>query len=506
MITNTGKEIVSKYLLGLAPAYASYIAVGCGAKPRLNINTITNASSVGNTITCTTTAGLWLGAAVYDVLSGTGSIPTNTIVTAILSNTQFTISNIPMEALFGATVLIEIDHEKPTLDFEMFRVPISSRGYVIDNGINKMVFTAELPTEERYEISELGIYSAGSNPSAGSFDSRTLFAFTDTENWQYNNGTSLTSPISILSSITDSFNNITSSEDALQTLSNNIGFLNPTRSARYERCRYFNNVLMLRGNTSHLSSSANIFSIGSSAKFLQLTGQTVNFSKNSPSDLIKIAFSIVNVTGDSSLYPDKARVLVEFADSTGSQYARFNGEATHIQYNFSTNRYMVVQKRLDQLSYSANFSWDAVSVIKIYISVLSDLTITNKQAGTTYVTLTTSSAHNLVAGDTVLVSGIDVRCDGQFVVYDTPTTTTFRYVNAGSTLSSTAVSPNVDIEASLSQYFVALDAIRFDNVGTINPLYGMTGYSIIQNTNAETIVKSSNSSNYVEFRIIVDVT
>lgn len=506
MITNTGKEIVSKYLLGLAPAYASYIAVGCGAKPRPNVTTITGASSVDNTITCTSTEGLWLGAAVYEVLSGTGAIPENSIVTAILSNTQFTINNTPTVALFGATLLIEIDHTKQTLDFEMFRVPISSRGYVNDNGINKIVFTAELPTEERYEISELGIYSAGSNPSAGSFDSRTLFAFADTENWQYNNGATLTAPISILSSITDSFNDITSSADAIQTLSNNIGFLNPTRAARYERCRYFNNLLMLRGNTSHLSSSANIFTIGSSAKFLQLTGQTVNFSKNSPADLIKIAFSIVNVTGESLLYPDKARVLVEFADSSGSQYARFNGEATHTQYNFSTNRYMVVQKRLDELSYSANFSWEAVSVIKVYTSVLSDLTITNKQAGTTYVTLTTSSAHNLVAGDTVLVSGIDARCDGQFIVYDTPTTNTFRYVNAGSTLSSTAVSPTVDIEASLSQYFIALDAIRFDNIGTINPLYGMTGYSIIQNTNAETIVKSSNSSNYIEFRIIVDVT
>jgi hypothetical protein len=33
MITNTGKTIIGKYLLGQAPAYASYIAVGCGATP-----------------------------------------------------------------------------------------------------------------------------------------------------------------------------------------------------------------------------------------------------------------------------------------------------------------------------------------------------------------------------------------------------------------------------------------------------------------------------------------
>jgi hypothetical protein len=41
----------------------------------------------------------------------------------------------------------------------------------------KLYLTAELPTEERYEISEIGIYSAGSNPSAGAYDSKTIFAF-----------------------------------------------------------------------------------------------------------------------------------------------------------------------------------------------------------------------------------------------------------------------------------------------------------------------------------------
>ena len=36
MITNSGKSIIAKYLIGQAPAYASYIAVGCGAQT-LNI-------------------------------------------------------------------------------------------------------------------------------------------------------------------------------------------------------------------------------------------------------------------------------------------------------------------------------------------------------------------------------------------------------------------------------------------------------------------------------------
>lgn len=99
MITNTGKSIIGKYLLGQAPAYASYIAVGCGAQP-------------------------------LDTTDPYGDY-----------------SN------------------KDNLDFEMFRVPVSSRGFVNEAGTEKIVLTAELPTEERYEITEIGLYSAGANPS-----------------------------------------------------------------------------------------------------------------------------------------------------------------------------------------------------------------------------------------------------------------------------------------------------------------------------------------------------
>ena len=33
MITNDGKELISKYLLGQVPSYASYISFGCGEFP-----------------------------------------------------------------------------------------------------------------------------------------------------------------------------------------------------------------------------------------------------------------------------------------------------------------------------------------------------------------------------------------------------------------------------------------------------------------------------------------
>jgi len=33
MITNTGKDILSRYLVGHTSSYASHIAVGCGPQP-----------------------------------------------------------------------------------------------------------------------------------------------------------------------------------------------------------------------------------------------------------------------------------------------------------------------------------------------------------------------------------------------------------------------------------------------------------------------------------------
>jgi hypothetical protein len=51
-----------------------------------------------------------------------------------------------------------------------------------------------------------------------------------------------------------------------------------------------------------------------------------------------------------------------------------------------------------------------------------------------------------------------------------------------------------------------LDALRLENVSAANPLYGLTGYAVIQNDTAETIIKTSNTSNYIEFRFSVGVS
>jgi hypothetical protein len=381
MITNTGKSIIGKYLLGQAPAYASYLAIGCGPTPLATEDTPEDFST------------------------------------------------------------------KENLDFEMFRIPISSRGFVNEDGISKIVLTAELPTEERYEITEVGIYSAGSNPSAGAYDSKTVFAFTAGENWQYHTA-SAASAINTISAPLDDpedDNVITVEDPVFQTNADNSIFYKTSRANRYERCRFLNNTIFIQGDDADITISEDSgptedhFVIESGSNHIHLTGANVDFTRNSPIDELRLAFSLISKTGNSASVPDTVRVLIDFAetDTLGGESARFEAELINGtdpgEYDFTENRYFVISKQLQELYTTANFTWNAVSVVKIYACV----------------------------------------------------------IDSGS--------PSED-------YYVALDAVRLENIATVNPLYGLTGYAVIQNVDAETIVKSPNTSNYVEFRFSVGVT
>ena len=384
MITDIGKTLIGKYMLGQAPAYASYIAVGCGPRP---LDTPDSAEDFS---------------------------------------------------------------EKKSLDFEMFRVPISSRGFVNENGINKIVLTAELPTEERYEITEVGIYSAGSNPSAGAYDSKNIFAFTSTENWQYHTATSAVAiPVISIGLDDPEYDNVIATTNSVfQSNADNSIFYKPSRVNRYERSRFLNNIIFIRGNDSDLSISEDSgptedhFVIEPGSNHIHLTGANVDFTKNAPTDELRLAFSLVNKNGDSISIPDTVRVLVDFAstDAGTGEYARFEAEINHgtsgnpeLVQDFSDNRYFIVSKQLQELYTSANFTWDAVTVVKIYACVIDG---------------------GVPSGD----------------------------------------------------YYVALDAMRLENIATVNPLYGLTGYSVIKTDGAETIIKSPNTSNYLEFRFSIGVT
>jgi len=451
MITNTGKNILAKYLVGQTPSYASHIAVGCGPKP----------------------------------LTQDGTLP------------DFS--------------------DKKSLDFEMFRVPIISRGFVDESGVSKVVLTAELPTQERYEITEVGLFSAASNPAAGAFDSKNIYSFSDSESWKYSSqgkeipviysplddrlvnitgavasGVNVTyttdaahgfsannnTRVSI-SGISPSSFNLTDKEivsvpspttftlvaDAavvgtfksagylindvdtniinqiypvFQTNADNKIFTNENRVDRHERCRFLNNILIMSGNTSTISVESDDHLLAATgSEFVQLNGTTVDFSKNSPADELRLAFSVVNKVGNAQTLPTSVRIIVEFS-STGTfktgKWALFEAVVTSADNDFSTNRYLVVSKQLQELQKSADFSWAEINTARIYVSVTKD-------------------------GN------------------NTPT----------------------------SDFYVCLDGFRLENINSTNSVYGLTGYSVMRTPNAKTIIKSANTTNYIEFRFGLDV-
>ena len=386
MITSTGKNIILKYLLGQVPSYASYIAVGCGARP----------------------------------------------LEPYVSGAKPDYSN------------------KTELDFEMFRVPVSSKGIVNEDGISKIVLTAELPTEERYEITEVGIYSAGFNPLLGFSDSKSLLSFTQSENWSINGSNALNivaEPLDdplILNVIKDYFtvNGSSLQLDIFQTNADNTIFLNTSRYEKNERSRFLNNIILMSGDSSTFSGSTG--SLVGAGNFIQLSGTSANLSKYSTSDELRLAFSVLNKDGND---PDidtsriAAQILVEFsASNTPGAYARMEARVDHINdgssSDFDVNRYFVVNKTLKDINITEGFPWKSVDTIKVYSQVL--------------------------------------------------------------TGESTADTVN-------DSYYVALDGLRIESKNNINPAYGLTGYTVVRNIDSLPIIKSPNTSNYIEFRFTMDV-
>lgn len=379
MITNSGKQILAKYLIEQAPSYASHIAVGCGLNPDAD------------------------------------------------------------------TDIEDFTNEK-TLKFEMFRVPITSRGYTTENGISKIIFSAELPSQEVYYISEAGIFSSGTNPIATTSDSRMLYTFSSAENWEYHSDTSVTA-IKSYTVTTDGNTLAYLSNGAIKTDSNldipfhidttDPLFTNSLRDQFKEQPRLLDNSIMISGGLSTITNTAGIWT-ANTQPHIHLTNQSLSFDVNSSSDEFVLAFSIIKKSKGIS-NPTSAKIMVEFSTSETEengigQYARLQAEV--VSGDFATNNgYYYFTKRIpfSELKRTTAFVWNAVKIAKVYVDI---------------------------AGD--------------------------------------------------SNYFVILDGLRFNNLSDMNanPLYGMTSYSPFYGGSGENIkpvLKDANTNNIIEVEFDIEL-
>ena len=391
MITNNGKTILAKYLIGQAPAYASHIALGVGATPLSSLESFSDYSS------------------------------------------------------------------KLNLDFEVLRIPISSRGYVYDEaGAANIVFAGELPGDQRYLFSEIGIFSAKSNPAAGAEDSKMLYTFSESENWEYHNSTSATTIPTIVEplngelegSVINPLDNNSLPVPVFRTNSNNVIFNSEVRSSKYELPRFLDRALLISGDMSYIEESEGLLSVKESTPseyygtHLHLTGISNSFNKNSSLDELRLAFSILDKDSAQSATNEGrvggARLIFEFASSDAldpQNFARLEVDLDPSDVDFTTNRYVIIKKTLGDLVKSNSFTWNTINVIKIYA-----------------------------------------------MVYDA----------TGSGVPS-------------DQFYIALDGIRLENTTSQNPLYAMTGYTVIKTEDGQAVAKEANTSNLVEFRYGLDV-
>lgn len=381
MITNTGKTILAKYLIGSAPAYASHIALGVGPKP------LSEADEFGG----------------YS--------------------------------------------EQSSLGFEVLRVPITSRGYVYDEaGAANIVFSAELPGDQRYLFTEVGVFSGKSNPAAGNRDSRMVYTFAQSENWEYHNETTATTVELVSGELTGDADDIINPLDdeggeriAFLGKSNDTTFSTETRFSEYELPRFLDTSLFVRGDMSTLLEDEYNPSLVylDTGDHIHRTGISIDFDRNSAQDEVRLAFAVVKKDSAQTEEVGGVRLLVEFASSDvvdPDNFAQLHLNLTNADQSFADNRYYVATSTLGDLVKSSGFTWDSVTSVKVYA-----------------------------------------------MVYDT--------------LS----------ETPSSDFYIALDGLRFENTTAQNPLYGLTGYTVIKTEDGQPILKATNTSNIVEFRYGMDV-
>ena len=342
----------------------------------------------------------------------------------------------------SATFSLDAD----SLEFEVARVPILSKGLLKEDGQEKIVFKAELPIEQRYKITELGLYPAAANAVAGNFDSRILSTFSNAEPWAYSNNqddsgaVAYIGPLLIDNVVPGDIETLLGSyelENFVFINSNSPIFEYSERINRGEPPRYLDKSLLVSGSTSvvsGVSASSSLINASSSASYyIENNSISLNLGKNLPTDQIKLAFSVIS-TARSAPAPDNVKIRLEFLNnsttSTSTAYVNIALEDTDIE----SMRYQVVTKSLSEFTTDENFSWGSVNGIRIYTCIHD---ISNVQTG---------------------------------------------------------------------QHFVLYDGIRFENISSYNPLYSLVSGEYIKTLDQNPILKRENSTSYIEYRFGIGVS
>lgn len=451
MITNIGKNILGKYLSNQTPTYAGYIAVGCGAKPVTSFDNyasnteldfemfripIISRGYTSGILTAVPTNATTDGTYITYIANNTFAAGQLATITGIAST-----GNTGGTAGLGFNLINAVIYDASSTQFRVANTlsdTFTSATYgAISVNYPEIVLTAELPTLERYEITEIGLYPSELNPGS-SINSYTMFNFSTSENWQYYIPTTSTWTPTALKIVTVALdaNNINNDIDtqyaddlttvlkAYQTNTDN-SFFTSSRISRYERPRNLSNALILKGNL-----SSDLTDLTST--YIGISGVNVNLNNAASLDKIKVALSLINSLGSSTSLPSgNATVKLVFYCANGIDYATASFIISGV--TATTNRYVSISQYMNQITKTSGFAWSTVNNVRIYSNV-------------------------------------------------------------------------IDSGSPSANWSIALDGIRFENSSAVNPLYGLVGYAPIKNSTASTLIKNANTSGFIEFRFGLGVS
>jgi hypothetical protein len=339
---------------------------------------------------------------------------------------------------------VSFSSDANSLGFEVARVPVLSKGLLKEDGQEKIVFKAELPSEQRYQITEIGLYPAEKNVVAGNFDSRIIATFNNSEPWAYSNNLNDSGTVLYIGPVPIDPTNVGDVgiaepgwDDFIFINSNSPIFEYSDRINRGEQPRYLNRSLSVSGSTSvvsGVSASSSLIDISSSASYyIENNSISLNLGKNLPSDQVKLAFSVVSLTREEA-DPSNIKIRLEFLNNSGVDSPKAYVNMSLTNTDIASKRYQVITKSLSDFTTTENFSWSSISGVRIY---------------------------------TCIHDGSNVPTGEHFIFYD---------------------------------------GIRFENISSYNPLYSLVAAEYIRTLDENPILKKENSTSYVEYRFGVGVS
>ena len=158
-------------------------------------------------------------------------------------------------------------------------------------------------------------------------------------------------------------------------------------------------------------------------------GSGINFYDPSAGETVSYRFADskgvdVWTKGQVTLLKDTDNVHITTGSVVGTDHQHPNQHLRSIQWGGVNSVLLHDEFDVDKIQPSATVS------------------ITNKARTTNVATLTTSTAHGLAVGMTIVITGVDATFNGSYRITAVPTTTTFTYTTGTSgTVTSTAVDP-----------------------------------------------------------------